>query len=188
MRIVLARHGRPAWDFRTPVGGHEFGDWRRGEDNAPLESSSAPPAALVELIHQAKCVFTSPLRRSRESAALLAPGAATVVDADFREAELPCEFHAGARLPPEVWGLFARSAWLCGWAAGVETFSAARARAAKAAAVLGARAARDGLVVLVGHGFMNILIARQLRAAGWRGPRLPSQKHWGFAIYERNDT
>jgi broad specificity phosphatase PhoE len=138
---------------------------------------------LVELTRQAKCVCTSPLRRSRESAALLAPGITTLMDADFREAELPCGFRSGLRLPPHLWGLVARSAWCCGWSTGVETFAAARQRAAQAAALLRARAARDGLVVLVGHGFLNILIAQHLRAAGWRGPRLPSQRHWGFAVY-----
>jgi broad specificity phosphatase PhoE len=185
VRIILARHGRPAWDFRTPVRGHAFGDWRRGEDDAPLDPTYPPPAALRAFMRGATSVFTSPLRRSRESAARLAPGVATLVDADFREAELPCGFRSGLRLWPGMWGLVARSAWCCGWSAGVETFAAARQRAAKAAALLRARAARDGLVVLVGHGFLNILIARHLRAAGWRGPPLPSQAHWGFAIYAR---
>jgi hypothetical protein len=32
---------------------------------------------------------------------------------------------------------------------------------------------------------MNILIAAQLRRAGWSGPLLPPQRHWGFAVYER---
>jgi broad specificity phosphatase PhoE len=146
-----------------------------------------PAPELEQLVRAARCVFTSPLRRSRESAALLAPGTTPLVDPDFRETELPSGFRSRVRLTPELWGLIARSAWFCGWSAGVETSTAARGRAAKAAALLTARAARDDVVALVGHGMMNILIARHLRAAGWRGPRLPSQKHWGFGVYERND-
>jgi len=187
VRIILARHGRPAWDFRTPICGHALGDWRRGEEDAPLDISLRPGEALVQLAREAACIFTSSLRRSRESAELLATVAATVADPDFREAELPCAFRSGLRLRPDVWAFLARSAWFCGWSAGTEGFRSARDRAAKAATVLRARAARDGVVLLVGHGLMNILIARQLRAAGWRGPRFPSQKHWGFAIYEQND-
>ena len=187
MRIILVRHGRPAWDFRTPIRGHALGDWRRGEDDAPLDEVSRPGAALIQLIGAARCVFTSPLRRSRESAALLAPGTTTVIDVGFRDADLPCAFRSQLRLPPELWGLIARSAWFCGWAAGAESFTAARDRAAKSAALLRARAEQDDVVALVGHGMMNILIAGHLRAAGWRGPRLPSRKHWGFAVYERND-
>ena len=131
------------------------------------------------------CVFTSPLRRSRDSAALLAPDASTVVAAEFREADLPSGFHSGLRLRPELWGLLARTAWFCGWSTGVDNFAMVRERAAKAARLLQERAAPDDLVVLVGHGMMNILIARELRASGWRGPMVPSRRHWGYAVYER---
>ena len=140
---------------------------------------------LEQLVRSARCVFTSPLKRARESAALLAPGVTALVDPDFREADLPCAFHSSLRLRPELWGLVARSAWLCGWSGGVESFPAARRRAAKAAALLQARAAQNEVVALVGHGMMNILIAHHLRAAAWRGPRIPSRKHWQFGIYER---
>jgi len=37
IRIVLARHGRTAWDFRTPIPGHALGEWLRGEGEAPLD-------------------------------------------------------------------------------------------------------------------------------------------------------
>ena len=186
MKIILVRHGRPAWDFRTPICGRDFGEWRRGEDEAPLDLSARPSPALEQVIRAATCVFASPLRRSRESAALLAPGASHVVATEFREADLPCGFRFGLRLRPELWGLLARSAWFCGWSAGVDSFRTVRARAATAARLLQERGAHDVVVALVGHGMMNILIARELRAAGWRGPRMPSRRHWGFGIYERN--
>lgn len=188
MRIILARHGRPVWDFHTPIGGHALGEWRRGEDDAPLDPTCRPGDRLVQLVRSAGSVFTSPLRRSRESAGLLVPDATPVVEVAFREAELPCAFRSRLRLPPEMWGFIARSAWLCGWSGGVESVTAARERAARAAGLLSERATRDGVVALVGHGMMNILIAGRLRGAGWRGPRLPSRKHWGFGIYERNDS
>ena len=88
------------------------------------------------------------------------------------------------RLPAKVWAGLARAAWFAGWADGVESFRAARTRAASAAAILCEHAETRGAVALVGHGLMNILIAGQLRAAGWRGPRLPSQRHWGYAVYD----
>ena len=185
MRIILARHGRPAWDFGTPICGRDFAAWRRGEDAAPLDPQSRPDPALDRLIRSAACVFTSPLKRSRESAALLVPGMSSVVAAEFREADLPSEFRSGLRLRPGLWGLLARSAWLCGWSAGVDSLAMVRERAKQAAALLQERAAREDVVALIWHGMMNMLIARELRAAGWRGPRLPSRRHWGFAVYER---
>ena len=185
MQIILARHGKPAWDLRTPIPGHALAEWLRGEADAPLDSSPRPSAELERLSRTAKCLITSPLRRSRDSARLLAPATAPLIDPCFREAELPSAFRSSLRLRPELWAGLARSAWFCGWSAGVETFRAARERASKAASVLTGHAEACGAVVLVGHGLMNILIARRLRAAGWRGPRFPSPQHWTFGVYER---
>jgi broad specificity phosphatase PhoE len=183
--IVLARHGRPAWDSRTPIPGYGLGEWLRGEAEAPLDASRRPSAELERLSRTAQCLVASPLRRSRDSVQLLAPGSAPVIDPCVREAELPCAFRSGLHLRPDVWAGIARSAWFCGWSDGVESFAAARERAAKAAALLTSHAEASGTVVLVGHGLMNILIARGLRAAGWHGPRFPSPQHWTFGVYER---
>src|SRR6185436_3380847 len=45
IRIVLARHGRPAWDFRTPIAGHGLAEWLRGEAAAPLARLGAAARA-----------------------------------------------------------------------------------------------------------------------------------------------
>ncbi len=185
--IVLARHGRPAWDVRTPIPGHALADWLRGEADAPLAPSPRPGAELERLGRAAQCLVTSPLRRSRDSAQLLAPATAPLIDPRFREAELPAAIRSGVRLRPGMWTWLARLAWFCGWSAGVESFTAARERASHAASVLTNHAREFGAVLLVGHGLMNILIAQRLRALGWRGPRFPSRKHWTFGVYERNN-
>lgn len=182
---MLARHGKPAWDFRTRIPGNALGEWVRGEADAPLDPSSRPSAELERLTRTANCVVASTLRRSRDSAQLLAPAARPLIDPCFREAELPSAFRSGLRLRPEMWAGLARSAWFCGWAAGVESFKSARERAATAAAVLTDRAKSCELIVLVGHGLMNILIGQRLRAAGWRGPLWPSPGHWSFGVFER---
>lgn len=185
IRIVLARHGRPAWDFRTPIAGRALAEWLRGEAEAALAGSPRPSPELEQLSRAAPCLVASSLRRSRDSAQLLAPSAVPLIDPCFREAELPSGFRSGLRLRPLMWAGIARSAWFCGWSDGVESFGAARTRASKAAAVLTSRAEAGGAVVLIGHGLMNILIARYLRASGWRGPRFPSPAHWSFGVYER---
>jgi len=186
--IVLARHGRLSWDFRTPIPGHALGEWLRGEAVAPLDAVSRPGADLERLSRTAQCLVASPLRRSRDSAQLLAPRAVPLIDPCFREAELPSGFRSGLRLRPLMWAGIARSAWFCGWSDGVESFKAARDRAASAASLLTRHAEAFGAVVLVGHGLMNILIARRLRTSGWRGPRFPSPAHWSFGVYERAAT
>lgn len=188
-RIILARHGRPAWDFRTPIPGHGFTAWLQGEGDAPLDPSSSPGALLEQLVGDAKCLIASPLRRSQDSARLVS-AAVPAVDADVREAALPSAFRSGLRLPPHLWGALARTAWFCGWSAGVESYRSARQRAARAARMLCASADRggDGDVVVIGHGLMNALIAAQLRSLGWAGPWFPSRAHWAFGSYSRRAT
>ena len=184
--IVLVRHGRIVWPFRTLIPGYGLGEWRRGEDAAPLDTSYRPGAELERLVRTAASLHASSLRRSLESARLLAPAVEPLIDARFREAELPTAIRSGVRLPAKVWAGVARARWFAGWGGmdGVESFRDARARAASAAAILEKHAESRGAAVLVGHGLMNILIAGHLRRAGWRGPWLPSQRHWGFGIYD----
>lgn len=181
--IILSRHGRPAWDYRTPIPGRAFAEWRRGEDGAPLDPSSQPGSELERVIRSASCIITSTLRRSLDSAHVLAPSATLVTDGVFREADLPSSFHSEIRLRPNVWAVLARSAWFWGWSDGMESFAATGGRALRAAQFLVATAQTHDSVAVVGHGMINVLIARHLRASGWHGPRIPSRRHWSFGVF-----
>lgn len=187
-KIVLVRHGIPNWDFRTPISGYRLGDWLEGERNAGLAAEQRPGSELERLVRASHCVIVSPLRRSIESAELLAAPIAPLIDEHFVEPPLPCEIRSALRLRPGLWTGLARSAWFCGWSAGVESFRAARARATRAAQILIERAERHESVALIGHGLMNMLIARRLRDAGWRGPRLLRPRHWTFGVYVQELT
>jgi broad specificity phosphatase PhoE len=181
-RITLARHGRPVLDLRTRIPGHGLAAWLAAEREAPLDPSSRPGVDLERLARNARHLIASPLRRSRDSALLLAPASALAIEDEIREAALPSAFRSSWHLPPNLWAGVARMAWFCGWSAGVESFSAARQRARRAARRLHALA-QQGDVVVIGHGLMNALIAAQLRALGWQGRRFPSGSHWGFSRY-----
>ena len=181
--IILVRHGLPDWDFETPIPGHGVAHWLEGERDAGLVAEQRPGVDLARLVRNARCVIASPLRRSIESARLLAPSVAPLIDEHFTEPALPCDIRSSLRLRPGLWTGLLRSAWFCGWSPGAESFKMTRARAAEAVQILMARAEGQGSVALVGHGLMNILIAGQLRAAGWRGPRFPRPRHWAFGAY-----
>ncbi len=42
-----------------------------------------------------------------------------------------------------------------------------------------------GKVFLVGHGFINAYIARELVSLGWNGPKVPDENHWGYDVYKK---
>jgi broad specificity phosphatase PhoE len=158
------------------------------EREAPLDSSSRPGADLERLALSAKYLIASPLRRSRDSAALLAPSSALAIEDAISEPALPSALRSSWRLPPRLWAGVARARWFWGWSPDVESFRHARERAQRAARMLQLRAEQgsgEEDVVVVGHGLMNALIGAQLWALGWQGPAFPSRSHWGFATYSR---
>ncbi len=89
------------------------------------------------------------------------------VDALFREAPLPYGHWKLPRLSPFTWAFILRVLWLCGYSRRVESVGIARMRARTAAQRLSQSLASEGPVLLLGHGFMNRMIARQLEADGW---------------------
>jgi len=185
-RIVLVRHGRPEWNTGVWIRGHELAGHIRGRDLAPIDPTFPPSDELKELARTSDLIVASTLRRSYESAELLAPDAPITVDALFREVFTPTAFTSGVRLPAKLWGGMARLRWLAGWSPGVESYREAKLRADQAATTLDALSEQRGNVLLAAHGIMNGLIARWLRKNGWKGPFLRGRRYWSFMIYEKS--
>lgn len=185
-RIVLARHGRPDWDNEVWIRGRELADIIRGRDNAPIDPSHRPSAELQELARTSDLIAASTLRRSYESAQLLAPGAPLTRDVMFREVFTPTAIESGVLLPAKVWGALARVRWLGGWSLGVESYPEAKLRARTAATALARLNEEHGNVLLEAHGIMNGMIARWLWKDGWKGPFFRARHYWSFVVYERS--
>jgi broad specificity phosphatase PhoE len=171
------RHGKPVVNRRTPVPGFAFGDWIRSYNEAPLDVTYLPPASLRARVPAMGCIATSPLRRSRESAALLAPGRPLVCDALFVEAGSPHTTRLRLALPPALWTLLFRVAWFCGRSQDAESLREARRRAQSAAERLVELAREHGSVMLIGHGQLNRLISTALLRMGWHGSR-SGRRYW----------
>lgn len=129
--------------------------------------------------------MTSTLRRSVESAALLAPGRAVLTDPLFVEAGMPMANSDRQAIRPRHWNALGRIAWMLGWSKGRESWPAARHRAKLAAARLAELARDHGSVLLVGHGLLNILIQRALRATEWSGGGWRSD-YWSYVTLIRD--
>jgi broad specificity phosphatase PhoE len=157
--------------------------WIAAYDQAGVHVDAIPPASLAAA-STAAIVFASSLARAQSSAHALGH-VAPRVDALFREAALPfpgSRCLRCPRLPPALWAVLLRLAWLCGYARGADALAIVQQRARTASAELIAAAA-DGPVLLVGHGIMNRLIARELRSAGWTATGRHGSAHWGIARY-----
>ena len=183
--ILLVRHGKPQCDHNTRIRGCDFARWVAHYEDAPIERSFLPSSELVARVTKFPCITTSTLRRSVESASILAPGRSAVAESLFNEAGIPTAIPFRVALSPGSWDARSRAAWLLGIALGDESFRAARIRAAQGAARLVTLTRQHGAVALVGHGMLNTLIARALRRSGWTGAGNP-RVYWGSVVL-RND-
>jgi broad specificity phosphatase PhoE len=104
-----------------------------------------------------------------------------VVSPLVREVALPIPGWVPGRLPLAAWALAIHATWIAGLvrrrAEAPEV--AARVRAAAAWCAARHESVGGGAVVVVTHGVMRRLLARELTAAGWRAaPGRRSYAHW----------
>lgn len=79
--------------------------------------------------------------------------------------------------------MIVRCLWFRGYSSGYESLSDARIRANKASEILVEYAREHKYVVLVGHGFFNMLVAKELQKTGLKGKRRKNSKHWNAPTY-----
>src|SRR5688572_26497608 len=128
--ILLVRHGKPQCDHNTRIRGCDFARWVAQYEGAPIDRSSLPSPELLARVSKIPCITTSTLRRSVESASILAPGCSAIAESLFNEAAIPTAIPFRVALSPGSWDALSRAAWLLGIAAGDESFRAAKIRAA----------------------------------------------------------
>ena len=182
MEIILARHGKPYLQHLTWITPLQMKDWIDIYNHADIMVEEVP-SATIKKATESGVIVSSTFRRSMRSAQRLTLNRAYLVEEVFCEAGLP---HANWRFPklhPSVWGVVFRLAWFCGFCTNAETLAQTTARARNAAERLIELARENGSVFLVGHGILNMLIARQLLALGWEGPKRPGYRYWQISVY-----
>ena len=186
LSIVLARHGRPDLpaDLERAISGREIGCWYRRYDDSGIVDGVEPPARLRQAAAAAGCVVASDSRRALESAARLALTEGVRVEPALREVGFPESLAVPVRLSPDVWVLIARAAQMLRCCECDEPVPATRARAAIAAETLARLAEDHGSLFVVGHGWFNRFVARELRRRGWQGPRWLPTGYWSTATYQ----
>ncbi|TRW93186.1 histidine phosphatase family protein [Candidatus Methylobacter oryzae] len=181
MKIILMRHGKPVLAQSGRITPVEMERWIEHYNLAEVEANGAPPIDGLPWLNASTCIAASTAPRALSSVQALGH-TPSVVDAVFCEAQLPFAVWRFPRLPPVVWAALFRLFWFFGYSRGSESIQVARARAKIAARKLVALAGQ-GPVLLVGHGIMNRLIAKELIALGWAGPAKHRNSYWDTSVY-----
>jgi broad specificity phosphatase PhoE len=177
--IVLARHGEPALSRRVRLSAEGYRRWWAAYEAGGILVDQMPPPCLLELAGCADLIYASTRRRAVETAATVAGGKPFIRDPVFVEAPLPPPpLPAFIRLRPRTWGFWARLAWWLGHHEGQETRRQAEQRADVAAERLIEAAKGGATVVVLAHGFFNLMIGRALKRRGWRQLEGRGYKYW----------
>src|SRR4051812_12444798 len=187
LQIVLARPRRPDLPagLERAIFGHEIGRWYRRYDESGIVHGVEPPAGLRAAAAAAGCVIASDSRRALETAASLGLTQNVRVESALREVGFPESLALPVRLTPGAWVLIARAMQMLRCCECEEPVPATRARAVIATDTLSQLAKDHGTLIVVGHGWFNRFVARELRQRGWRGPRWPPTGYWSTATYRR---
>ncbi len=185
MEISLIRHGKSMFTEINRIQCKDFKDWVEKYNYSGVFEENSYPTETLKTITTANFIIASDLKRSVESANLLNPNLEAISVPLFRETELPTPLtkFGGLKLNPSFWAVILRCLWFCGYSRGCESLSNAKYRAKKASELLVEYAQIHTSVVLVGHGFFNMLIAKELLNRGWKGKSKTSSKHWSCTTY-----
>jgi broad specificity phosphatase PhoE len=185
--ITLARHGEPALSRKVRLTSGQYREfWARYEVMGLLPGQT-PPAALSGWVETCDILIASTRLRAIESAQAVGQGREFAREDMLIEAPLPPpRWPKWVRLSPRFWGFFARFWWwFFNHHEGGETRREAEVRAAQAAEKLDALASEGRDVVVLAHGFFNIMIGRALRRRGWRMTFREGVKYWSTRRFER---
>lgn len=182
MEIILMRHGKPSFTGSSRVTSLEMDKWISQYDLSDTGSDMAPQSSK-SLASSALHIISSPLPRALSSVRALGREP-DLIDEVFREADLPVLRMPAFRLSPILWASLFRVMWLCGFSRNVETLSLAKRRAVQAAHILVTTAEEsNGPLLLMGHGVMNRLIAKELISLGWKEGHRQGNGYWNASTY-----
>lgn len=185
MRICLIRHGEPLLpQLPDRIRAREFPACMEIYDASGIRTDSRPARQYKQELAEYSTIICSDLPRSIESALQFCDQQDLTVSPEFREVEQGYLSIPWLSLSPQHWAKIFILLWLLGAFRYKYTFRQARKRAQRCAQKLIELAQSKGAVMLVGHGFMNTYIARELRAMGWSGPKQPGKGYWQFGIYQ----
>ena len=185
MKISLVRHGRPIVNLSSRIRSKEFSAWLSAYDEAGIDHSLPPPAALKRLLASCALVLTSPAKRAVESADVLDLRAERKITIDAREAPLPTRIIWPLSHRPTVFTVIARIVWLSGLVRANEDKQEVRRRARDLTLELSALSLHFGHVALIGHGYMNMLLCKNLEASGWCSSGSRANGYWSCLHFEK---
>ncbi len=187
--ITLVRHGEPALSRRALLDWEGYRDWWAKYEESGLLEGQTPPHILNGYARDARYIYSSTLRRSIETAQAICgkrpfESLDMLVEAPLPPPHLP----RFIKLSPKSWGWGTVSRlwwWYTDNHGAWETRKDALVRAKKAADFLMDKAREGGDVLVLAHGYFNLMISLELKKMGYIKTVEQGFKYWGCRRYEK---
>ncbi len=185
MKITILRHGIPDLSGWDKIHSSIMPEWINAYNSAGVKNDIGLSCQemVSELRHN--YIVCSNLNRSTHSAKIIGYQSPQLIDAMFREAELPKIQLPIIRLTPHVWSMIFRVFWFAGLSPKAESIEEFKPRVLLGAEKLIQLAKKHDSVLLIGHGIINRFLAKELISKGWLGEESPrGKKDWGYKYWE----
>ena len=183
MKIILIRHGKPVSQPQPPLSSADFGKWLSKYNEASIDENVLPNIATRQIVESSEIIISSNLKRSIESVKELGITKKHIVDKIFDEVGMPYNSWVFPKMSPTLWIILNRTLWFLGYSKNCESYQDAKSRSIECAQKLQKIVKENQSVALIGHGFINRFIGKQLLYAGWRGSKWQQSGYWKANIY-----
>lgn len=178
MKIILYRHARPVVSNNEIILGSDFPDWvKRYNDSEICETYNQT--------QKEKEVISSVLKRSWKTAELF--GEKIVKISELNEAEVPLIHFPQVPLKAKYWLVIARLLWLFGYQKNCESFKDAKYRIEKLLDIIENYLKNHVEVVIIGHGFLNLMLKNQLKKHGWSIKTKTRNKFLDYSVFTKTE-
>jgi len=186
LQIYLIRHAKPDLEKKFLCSSVQAQNYIINYNKVPIKDFDS---ALVRInLHKSHQIYCSSLPRSQETALKLFGDSYCIIsDSVFREFELKIiNVTSLVNLPLDLWKGLSRVSWFMGFNhEGIESYKKAKKRAALAVKNLENLANQEETAILVGHGMINAVIAKELKKRGWRFVQKKGHVNLGATLMQK---
>ncbi len=182
------RHGQPVVNLesikRDRLSPRCLGKVVDEYESTGLNLGKTPPGESMKMASDCKVVISSDLPRALDSIQMLGVEKKASSDPCFRESSLPYLNWEKPHFSVFTWCIIFRIAWLFGFATNGEPIKLAKQRANIGFAKLHDLAHSNDSVLLLGHGIMNRLVAKEMKAQGWVKKETTGEGYWSYTVFK----
>jgi len=156
--------------------------WVEAYSHAPI-NTTLPKQEIIQHIKNAEVVLASSLSRTTNSLAIIGVEP-TEKNSLFDEVALPEAKGTWLKLSSKTWLVLLRLMMLAGFGKKSKVYTEVKQRATEASEYLIDLANKHESIALLGHGGMNFLIGKELKAKGFKCTQKGGgNSNWSYKIY-----